>query len=268
MASSDSAFAGSIPAVYERELGPMLFEPYAQALAERVDGLRDGALLETAAGTGIVTAALARTLPPEVAITATDLNPAMLAVATAKPGMERVVWQPADALALPFGDAEFDVLVCSFGVMFFPDRDKGYAEAARVLRHGGRILLTVWDSLDHNDFTRVVQEDVERAFPDDPPDFIRRTPFGYADGDLIRSQVEAAGFTGVEVETVALPCRVRDARQAAEGICQGTPLRLQLEARGADLEAVTASAAAAVAERFGSGPIVGRMQALVVSATR
>ncbi|MCU1571883.1 MAG: SAM-dependent methyltransferase [Naasia sp.] len=268
MASPESAFAGSIPALYERHLGPLLFAPYATELARRLGDLTDGAVLETAAGTGIVTAALASALPAAVQIAATDLNDAMIAVASAKDGMERVRWSQADALALPFDDAAFDAVVCSFGVMFYPDKSAGYAEALRVLRPGGRHLVTIWDSLEHNDLTRIVDESMAREFPDDPPDFITTFPFGYANPDLIRAQLEEAGFSAVGIETVELPCRAESASQAAIGICQGTPLRMQIEARGGDLESATAHATAAVQDAFGAGPIVARMQALLVTAVR
>jgi SAM-dependent methyltransferase len=269
MASPDSAaFSGSVPAVYDRDLGSVFFEPYAENIAERLADLREGAVLETAAGTGIVTAALAQALPAAVTITATDLNDAMLAVAAAKPELDRVRWLTADALALPFGDAEFDALVCSFGAMFFPDRVAGYAEGLRVLRPGGRFLFTVWDSLEHNDLSRIVHEEVQRAFPDDPPDFFPRTPFGYSDPAVLRDDVGAAGFTDIVIEKVARPCRADSPRQAAVGLCQGTPLRMQIEARGGDLEAVTIAAATALEREFGRGPIVGRMQALVITAVR
>ncbi|BDZ46962.1 class I SAM-dependent methyltransferase [Naasia aerilata] len=268
MASPDAAFAGSIPALYERHLGSMMFAPYARELAARLADLTSGRLLEIAAGTGIVTTALRERLPSAVEIVATDLNPAMIAVATEKPGMDGVEWLPADAQELPFGDGEFDVLTSSFGVMFFPDRNAGYREAVRVLRPGGRYVFTVWDSLEHNDFTRIVNDVAEAAFPDDPPRFIPRTPFGYSDQAAIRSDVLAAGFSDVGIETVPLPCRASSPRDPAVGICQGTPLRAEIEARGGDLGAVTDAAAVAIEEAYGAGPVTSRMQALVVTAVR
>src|SRR5829696_7111018 len=119
MQSTDTVFAGSIPELYDRCLGPFLFEPYAADLAERASALEPRRILETAAGTGIVTAALARTLP-EAEIVATDLNPDMLRIAQAKAGSARIAFAPADAQSLPFPDGGFDLVVCQFGAMFFP----------------------------------------------------------------------------------------------------------------------------------------------------
>lgn len=108
----DATFAGSIPALYDKCLGPLLFAPYAEHTAGRLAWLREGSLLEVAAGTGIATEALVRRLPPGVAVCATDLEPAMLAHAAAKPDLARVVLRRADALALPFADGSFDAVIC------------------------------------------------------------------------------------------------------------------------------------------------------------
>src|SRR5258707_8665429 len=153
MAKMDTLFEGSIPAIYDRYLGPLIFAPYAADLARRLIDMRDGDVLETAAGTGIVTRALARALPAGVAITATDLNQPMVDYAAAQAGAERVVWRQADALKLPFGDAAFDVVVCQFGAMFFPDKRAGYREARRVLKPDGRFIFNVWDRIEENEFT-------------------------------------------------------------------------------------------------------------------
>src|SRR6266851_4775897 len=148
VAQNDTVFAGSIPQFYDQKLGALLFAPYAADMAMRVRSLSSGRLLETAAGTGIVTRQLATHLPPDVEIVATDLNQPMLDYAAAQPGLQRVKWQQADALALPFPDASFDAVVCQFGVMFFPDRTKAYREARRVLRPGGHLVFNVWDRIE------------------------------------------------------------------------------------------------------------------------
>ena len=169
MSATDAAFAGSIPALYEQYLGSLLFQPYAEVMASRLKDLKQGRVLETAAGTGIVTRALAKTLPQEVEIVATDLNQAMLDLASGKLQAPNVRWQQADAQALPFEDTSFDAVVCQFGVMFFPDKQAGFREALRVLKPGGRFLFNVWDSLDRNEVSRIVSEAAGKAFPNDPP---------------------------------------------------------------------------------------------------
>jgi ubiquinone/menaquinone biosynthesis C-methylase UbiE len=244
MSSTDAVFAGSIPALYDRLLGPLLFEPYARDIAARTAALRPGRILETAAGTGIVTAALLDSAP-ESEIVATDLNQAMLEVAAGAIPSGRVTFQQADAQALPFADCSFDAVVCQFGAMFFPDRIAAYREARRVLKPGGRFLFNVWDRLDRNPASAAAAAAVAALFADDPPSFLDRVPFGYHDTARIETDLRAAGFTDIAAETVAMASRV-DAGDAAVGLCQGTPLRAEIEARGS-LDEATAAAAAALA---------------------
>lgn len=232
MTATDSVFAGSIPALYHDHLGPMLFEPYAQDLARRAAMLQPRRILETAAGTGIVTEALVRALP-DAEIVATDLNQAMLDVAAGRIASPRVEFRQADAQALPFADAGFDLLVCQFGVMFFPERIGAYREALRVLAPGGSFLFSVWDSLDQNPVSKAVAETVAGLFPDDPPSFLSRTPFGYHDQARIDADLRAAGFAEIGIETVRLRSAVGSAHDAAIGLTHGSPLRAEIEAHGA-----------------------------------
>src|SRR5262245_29869689 len=169
MDSTDKAFTGSIAQLYERLLVPLIFAPYARDLAARIAQVRSRRILETAAGTGVLTRALAAQLPADGAITATDLNEPMLAQAKAVLPDPRVAWRQADALALPFEDSSFDVAACQFGVMFFPDRVKGHAEARRVLAPGGRLFFNVWDRIEDNEFADTITQALAEVFPNDPP---------------------------------------------------------------------------------------------------
>ena len=143
MSQTDNVFAGSIPALYDQYLGSLLFQPYGRDIADRLAYLTDGRLLETAAGTGIVTRALAAALSNQVKIVATDLNQPMVDHAAMQFSSSRVAWQKADALKLPFEDASFDCVVCQFGIMFVPDKLKAYREALRVLKSGGSFMCAL-----------------------------------------------------------------------------------------------------------------------------
>ncbi|KFG68810.1 methyltransferase domain-containing protein [Microvirga sp. BSC39] len=269
MSATDAAFKGAIPTVYEQYLGPLLFEPFGQDLAERLTDITQGRILETAAGTGIVTRAMTKALPRQVEITATDLNQAMLDHAQSRLQAPNVRWLQADAQALPFENGSFDAVVCQFGVMFFPEKLSGYREALRVLKPGGRFLFNVWNALDLNPVSRIVSETVAKAFPDDPPRFIERVPFGYFDPDRIRGEVQQAGFENVDIEVVDKTKQAPSPREPAVGLCQGTPLRAEIEARAPDrLEEITTRATEALAGHFGASSVENRMSALVVMAWR
>lgn len=266
MTSKDAAFTGSVPLTYETHLVPLIFEEYAADLVKRLAPRKPRRILEVAAGTGVVTRALAAALPG-VAIVATDLNPAMLDQAKGVGIKGKIEWQQADALALPFPDASFDAVVCQFGVMFLPDKAKGYAEARRVLKPGGVYLFNVWDRLEANEFPDVITQALAKHFPKDPPRFLERTPYGYHDRAAIAREVLAAGFKPPQVDTVALRAYASSPSIPAVGFCQGSPLRAEIEARDPKgLQAATAAATAALAAKFGSGAIDGKIQAHVVTA--
>src|ERR687896_56898 len=112
---TDKVFAGSIPKLYDTYLVPLIFEPYAADLAKRLSSRSLARVLEIAAGTGVVTRALASVLPQNVSIVATDLNQAMLDQAAAVGTSRPVEWRQADAMQLPFKDGTFDAVVCQFG---------------------------------------------------------------------------------------------------------------------------------------------------------
>ena len=265
--SADKVFAGSIPALYDTYLVPLIFASYATDLARRVAARRPGRVLEIAAGTGVLTRALATALPPSVAIIATDLNQPMLDRASSVGTCRPVEWRQADAMALPFADGSFDVVVCQFGAMFFPDKSRAFAQARRVLVPGGTLLFNVWDRIDENEFAATVTEALESLFPQDPPRFMARTPHGYHESEVITQDLATAGFTGLPlIETLAARSRAASSRVAAIAYCQGTPLRNEIEARdAAALAAATDLCAGALARRFGTGAVDGKIQAHIVT---
>jgi SAM-dependent methyltransferase len=273
MSGPDSVFAGSIPEIYDLLLVPLIFEPYAADLARRVAALAPERVLETAAGTGVVTRALARALPVTTEIVATDLNPPMLARAEAVGTARPVQWLPADALQLPFEDGRFDVVACQFGAMFFPDKARAFREARRVLRPGGTWIFNVWDRIEENEFAQAVRVALAKVYPDDPPLFMVRTPHGYFDRAAIAADLAAGGFDGpVEFETIAARSTAPSAEAPARAYCQGTPWRNEIEARaaagGAGLAEATLASEEEIAARFGRGPVDGKIQAHVVAVRK
>jgi ubiquinone/menaquinone biosynthesis C-methylase UbiE len=268
MTATDTIFAGSIPANYDRQMVPMLFAPYAADVAERAGQFAPRAILETAGGTGVVTQALHEALP-ETNIVATDLNPAMLAVASDRLRSDKVRFQAADAQDLPFDDQCFDLIVCQFGIMFYPDKRAANREAFRVLRPGGRYLLVIWDALDKNPVANAVNDVVASLFPNDPPAFFARIPHGYSDLEVVTADLVAAGFDDLEFETIAHRSRAPSAFDAAVGMCQGSPLRSEIEARDRSaLDRATEASARALQQFEGPDGLDAPMSAHLVTATK
>jgi len=268
--NTDKLFAGSIPKLYDTYLVPMIFEVYAKDLVQRIQAIKPSRILEIAAGTGVVTRLMASALPESVTIMATDLNQAMLDQARLTCTQREVTWQQADAMQLPFADAQYDLVVCQFGAMFFPDKAKAFAEVRRVLQPNGTFLFNVWDRVAENEFADVVTQALASVFPDDPPRFAVRTPHGYYDQATIQADLNHAGFNSAAViDTVTARSLAASAHIAATAYCQGTPLRNEIEARDASkLEYATLITTEALTNRFGAGTIEGKIQAHVISVAR
>jgi ubiquinone/menaquinone biosynthesis C-methylase UbiE len=265
---SDKVFSGSIPKLYDTYLVPLIFEPYAADLVNRLASR--GSLtrvLEIAAGTGVVTRNLASVLPESVSIVATDLNQPMLDLASAIGTKRPVEWHQADAMRLPFGDGTFDAVVCQFGVMFFPEKSKAFSEARRVLRTGGVYIFNVWDRIKENEFADTVTTALESLFSKDPPRFMARIPHGYYDRLTIERDLANGGFTASpQISTVAERSRAASSRIPAIAYCQGTPLRNEIEARDASrLGEATDLVTEAIGKRFGRGAVDGKIQAHIIT---
>lgn len=263
-----AAFAGSLAEFYDRFLVPLIFAPYAKVMADRAKILGPRRVLETAAGTGVLTEALAETLPSEVAITATDLNQAMIERGKVRPGMERVNWQTADAMNLPFSDSAFDMIVCQFGVMFFPDKRESFNECFRVLAPEGRYLFVLWDDYANMPDSPlwIAAQRVGAMLGRDPHTLLNPD---YFDESTIRMDLSAAGFRDVGVERLTLPARAASARDAAEFTVQGSLLRTAIEAAmPSRLGEATKAVEDVMIARFGEGVIEGTTKALIVSAVK
>ena len=268
--ASDRVFSGMIPGIYDALLVPLIFEPYAVDIASRAASLPARRVLEIAAGTGVATRALARSLPGHVPIIATDLNQPMIDLALAHDSDERVTWRQADAMDLPFDDESFDLVVCQFGVMFFPDKQKAFAEARRVLRPGGTFLFNTWDRIEANDFANVVTAALAPVFPDDPPRFLARKPHGYSDREQIRQDIASGGFTAAPViESPAARSRAATCDIPAVAYIHGTPLRAEVVSRDeSKLTEATNIASEAIARQFGRVDVEGSIRAHVVSVVK
>jgi ubiquinone/menaquinone biosynthesis C-methylase UbiE len=222
--SSITAFAGSVPANYDKYLGPLLFEPYALDIVERLKGRRLRSVLELACGTGRVTAHLVNLLDEDGKLTATDLNADMIEVAKQRVDNEKIEWLVADAQELPFDADSFDHIICQYGVMFFPDKLKAFKEAYRVLQQGGRYFFNTWDDMKFNPRTTILRKIMEEMFADEAPEFLQKGPYSFFDREEIRRLMEEAGFTEITIEVVQKQSSYNTEDDFIKGFIDGSPL--------------------------------------------
>ncbi|MER8010233.1 class I SAM-dependent methyltransferase [Streptomyces sp. NPDC094149] len=251
-----------MPEAYERHLVPVLFRPFAADLAARAAALGPGTILELAAGTGALTSALL-TAVPGASMVATDLNEAMVTAGSARE--PRAHWRQADAQQLPFEDGSFDLVVCQFGVMFFPDRPAAYAEVGRVLAPQGRFVFSSWGPLASHGFDASFQTALEECLPGEAPPFLRETPHGYTDPAVVASDLAAAGLTLAGAEEITLEGVAESAASVATGFLNGTPVSAALQARP-DARTLQAAVTKKMTDRLGSGQVTAPMTATVYTA--
>jgi SAM-dependent methyltransferase len=267
ISSTDDVFSESISEIYDESLVPMIFNQYAAEVSLMLSDLRKGALLEVAAGSGAVTRALAAMMPQQISITATDLNQAMIDKANQVGTARAIRWQQADVMDLPFSDASFDVVVCQFGAMFFEPKSAAFAEVRRVLCPGGQFIFSVWNGIELNEFAFEVTRSLADLFPDDPPRFFERIPYGYHHRQIIMNDLATAGFSSTPIlDDMSFTSRASSARELAAAFCMGTPLRAEIEQRRAGgLSDVVDSVGASIERRFGASNLEGMMSAKFVS---
>jgi ubiquinone/menaquinone biosynthesis C-methylase UbiE len=267
MDNKNAQFAGTIPAAYDRYLGPILFQPYAEDLAERLKVDADGSVLELACGTGILTRILRDRLPATTRLVATDLNEPMIRNAARKFRQDEAIeWQEADASNLPFNDESFDAVVCQFGIMFLPDKTLGAREARRVLKPGGVFLFNVWDSMEHNHLGRIAHETISSFFEKDPPTFYQ-VPFGYHDQGEIKRILGDAGFRNVRLDVVSKVGSASRPEDAAQGLVHGNPVAVAITERDPSLlPIITRAVAGALRKQFGEASVRAPMRAIVIEA--
>ena len=253
--------------LYERYLGPALFEPYAIDLARRVaTDCREGSILEMACGTGILTQQLRTHLKSTVSLMATDINPGMLDYAQKKlKNLKGINWHQADIADLPFPDALFNVAACQFGLMFAPDKDRAFHEMRRVLIKGGLLAFSVWDRMENNPYSLSVHNTVAGFFPNNPPQFFK-APFSFADVDVLRRLLTANGFDQIQIQAVPKECSSNTAGSLAIGMIEGAPILAEIQERGGSPGPIIDAVTKALARIGGNAPFRSTMQAIVVTA--
>jgi ubiquinone/menaquinone biosynthesis C-methylase UbiE len=255
-----------LPHVYDDVMGPLYFEPFAREMAARVADLQPRRMLETACGTGRVTAHLRRVLP-DASLVATDILPSMLDFARKKMKADpEIAWELADAQALPFQDGAFDAVVCQFGAMFFSDTEKAFAEAYRVLAPGGAFHFSVWDRLETNPLGACGRDVLKTFFTGRLPESLKLA-YALCDVPPLAAQLLACGFRTVGHDVVQFPCETPSARAFSHAYVYGSSVRSALAAMDAGTaERLEAALCSGIASRFGDAPVKSHMQAVLFTA--
>ncbi len=268
MADTHADFSGSVPEKYDRYLGPLLFEPFAQDLATRIGPEAIEDVLEIACGTGRLTKHLRARLPAPVRIEAIDLNPVMIAIARSALPEAGIHWMKGDAQELPHATGSFDLVICQFGIMFMPDKSRALAEFHRVLRKGGRLLFNTWNSIETNKVVHAASETINRFFPGNPPVFYR-SPFSFHDDILIRSLLQDAGFGDIRVNLLKTTGSSPSAAEAAMGLVEGSPvIGFILENAPELLPRIRESVEKEIGDRFGAFPLLSPLQAWIAEGRK
>lgn len=231
--------------LHDAGLGPALLAPYATDLADRAARCGPRHVLELATGTGILTRALRKRLP-EASLTVTEVDTEVLARARRGAAAEM-----ADPGILPFGDADFDLAACQFGIPLFPRKTDFLQEIARVVRPGGTLLFNCWGPIGANRFAEVAGDALARILGSPLPE-AWAAPYSYADPHRVTRDLRAAGWCRIHVTAVAATARIIDAGDFARGLVLGSPTVADLREAGIDPRDAVAAVAAALGRAFGA----------------
>ena len=242
---------------YAEKVAPFLMESFAQDHIDRLSLNGATETLEVAAGSGALTELLARNVKCLLAI---DFSPKMIELARkkiSKAGITNVEFEVMDGQALDVNDATFDRAACSFGLMLFPDRHKGFLELNRILRPGGRAVVSGWAGPDRFEAFGLFLEAIQKAYPDFPKPQSPPPVLSLSDPDSFKIQMEEAGFTDVVVEYVTREMVLDDFSSLWAMLTVGAPpIKLIFDKVGADGEDRLRDTLANIIEkRFGSGPV-------------
>lgn len=204
--------------VYEAKFVPAIFAEWAPRIAGAA-GIGPGQrVLDVACGTGVVARECARR---GAEVTGLDLNEGMLSVARRiSPDID---WRQGDASDVPFEDGSFDAVVCQFGLMFFPEREKSLAEQWRVLAPGGRLAVSTWDAIEQIPIYVAMVGLIERHAGGDAAQALR-APFWLGDTTNLTNVFSAAGIADFEIDTHAGTERFASVDEFVEIEIKGSPL--------------------------------------------
>jgi ubiquinone/menaquinone biosynthesis C-methylase UbiE len=266
MAENSIQFTAGIAEIYEKYLAPVFFISTSKDLVTHIPG-SPAKILELATGTGQVTRILVERYP-DAKIFATDLNPGMLGVAKRIVTSENISWDIVNAEEIPYSSDEFDALICQFGIMFFPDKQKALGEAYRVLKPGGTITFNTWDKLESNHICKLADDAVKSVFKVDPPQFYH-VPFSMYDTDEMTKMMQSAGFKNIKIENRKIEGFSDSAENAVLAFTEGNPIAEQIKERDeSKLPVLKAAMLDAFKKEYGNGSFNIPLSEFIVTAIK
>jgi ubiquinone/menaquinone biosynthesis C-methylase UbiE len=261
------SFTGSVPANYDRYLGPIFFEDYAIDISSRVNPSAQH-VLELCCGTGRVTNHLRRVLSPSCELIASDISEDMLAIAKEKLKGQKVDWRVIDAQQIPFDDASCDLVVCCFGYMLVPDKEKAFAEAFRVLRPGGALIMSTWDKLENNGASNAFRKKVKEYFGDSLPETYK-LPFSMHDPESMKQLLLATRFSKVSIEFVEKVPTAGSAKEVSFALVHGGTIYNEIMNKNPSwVKEITDAVEKELSAKYGSNPMLAPMRALICHAIK
>ena len=264
MAKEGIKFSGEDSTNYENYLGPLLFEPSALQFISFLGTANAESVLETSCGTGRLTRHLRSYFPETTRIIASDISPDMLEIAKENMKGSSVDFQIANAQALPFPHASFDLVLNQYGFMFLPDKQKGFDEAYRVLKPGGRFIFATWDKSEKVPlFNLIFNEMVIPQFGEEDTSRFQ-TPFVLHDPIDLNGYLTKAGFKNPNT----FPIEFKSGHSTPDNIVNGYFLKHALgrELLNKNPEAVTPLAKEIhkrIVADFGANEIVVDLRAFI-----
>ena len=260
----------AVARAYDEVIVPYLFHPWTSRLVAE-HGPWDGRrVLDVATGTGIVAQFVGERVGPEGQVVGADINPQMLAAAQRRcadliPAVELV---ESPAYPLDVGDELFDVVVCQQGLQFFPERGPAAREMHRVLRDGGKAVVSTWEPVSECRGVGIICDALEDIGEPDIGDTMR-VPFDHMPQDELVAHFESAGFAGVELEQQTLDLILDGGPEKAVELAYATPIGPQLVALSKEQQGrFKRTLIERVAQQSNGATMMGRMVSNVLIAEK
>jgi ubiquinone/menaquinone biosynthesis C-methylase UbiE len=197
--SSGWQLGGNAPVAYDTYIVDAFMQDYSRRLAEAASIQKGERILDVACGTGVVTRLCAAQAGTDGHVVGIDLNPGMLARARARDAEgSEIIWHEGSATEMPFPDASFDAVLCQQGLQFIPDKAQALAEMRRVLAREGKLLVSVWRSIEHCPWQRAVADAIEARVGSEPAGLVR-SAFTFGDAQKLEQLLSDAGFADTDV---------------------------------------------------------------------